>query len=108
MFDEVSTSTAQGSVIVKGLSRAKVSPWRAASTSRDIKEARVVINEEHNDSASLSGGVAPDSAGQAAEALVPASPKMLPRACSPGRAAGPMWCTAARDHARLERARRAR
>jgi len=92
MFDEVlDVHLRKGSVIVKGpLTGEGLTMAGGQHLTADIKEARVVINEEHSDRASLPGGVAPDSTGSAAEAgRSDETQDAPPEPAAPGRAAGP-------------------
>jgi hypothetical protein len=91
MFDEVlDVHLRKGSVIVKGpLTGEGLRMASGQHLTADIKEARVVINEER-DTASLPAGPAPEGTVAAAEA--PASHEEAqdaPEAAGPGRAAGP-------------------
>jgi hypothetical protein len=93
MFDEVlDVHLRKGSVIVKGpLTGEGLTMASGQHLTADIKEARVVINEEHSDSASLPSGSSLDGTPSAdAQANRSDEAQDTPSEPSgPGRAAGP-------------------
>ena len=111
MFDEVlDVHLRKGSVIVKGpLTGEGLTMAGGQHLTADIKEARVVINEEHSDSASLPSGGAPGTTGSAEAARSYEPQDTPPEPAAPGRTRrAPCHARRRRNHARLERARRAR